>query len=95
MTTYITIASSLLLIIVFSYLKNKRAKSKVIHVIDDNCTGCLRCLKKCRHKALEIVSSNTGQHIALKDPERCTACSDCIVACKFNALELVSREQTK
>ncbi|MDR0363623.1 MAG: 4Fe-4S binding protein [Bacteroidales bacterium] len=82
------------LIIILSYFRNKRAKNKVIHVIDNNCTGCRRCLKKCRHKALEMVNGETSnRHVILKHPEKCTACKDCIIACKFNALELVDRKQ--
>ena len=92
MNIYLIIASSLLLIIVLSYFRNKRAKSKIVHVIDNNCTGCQRCLKKCRHKALEIISDETSRRVVLKHPEKCTACRDCIITCKFNALELVSRK---
>ena len=91
MTAYIVIASLLLLIIVLSCLRSRRAKSKVIRVISDSCTGCQRCLKACRHKALEVVNSEIGRRVVLKRPEKCTACRDCIIACKFNALELVSR----
>ncbi len=94
MTTYIIIASLLLLIIVHGYFKNKRAKSKVVRVIDNNCTGCQRCLKKCRHKALEMGNSETGRHVVL-NPDKCTACGDCLVVCKFNALELVNRIQAE
>ena len=93
MNTYIIITSSLLLIIVLSYFRNKRAKSKIVRVIDDKCTGCQRCLKTCRHKALDITDNGTGRCVVLKHPEKCTACRDCIIVCKFNALELVSRKQ--
>lgn len=92
MTKYIIIASVVLLIIILSYFRNKRAKSKVIHVIDDNCSGCRACIKKCRHKALEILDNEEGRRVVLKNPEKCTACRDCIIACKFNALELVNRK---
>ena len=91
MTTYIIAGSVLLLIIVLSYFRNKRAKSKIIHVIDNNCTGCQRCVKACRHKALEIIKDETGRRVVLKHPDKCTACRDCIVVCKFNALELIGR----
>ncbi|MDR1200078.1 MAG: 4Fe-4S binding protein [Tannerellaceae bacterium] len=93
MTTYLIIASSLLLILVLSYFRNKRAKNNVIRVIDENCTGCRRCLKRCRHKALEITDNETGRPVIIKYPEKCTACRDCILVCKFDALELVSRKQ--
>jgi ferredoxin len=92
MTTYTIIASLLLLITVLYYFRNKRAKSKVIRVINDNCTGCQRCLKACHHKALEVVNGESGQRVVLKHPEKCTACRDCIMVCKFNALELANRK---
>jgi len=92
MTAYTIIASLLLLTTVLSYVRSKRAKSKVIRVIGGSCTGCQRCLKACRRKALEVVSSESGRCVALKHPEKCTACKDCIMVCKFKALELVSRK---
>ena len=93
MNTFLIIASVLLLIIILAHFRNKRAKNKVVRIIDENCTGCQRCLKRCRYKALEIVNNGKERHIVLKHPEKCTACRDCILICKFNALELVDREQ--
>lgn len=90
MTTYIIIGSVLLLIIILHFFRHKQAKSKVASVIRDNCTGCSRCIKKCRRKALEINTSN-GKKYATINADLCTACGDCIKSCNFNALELVSR----
>lgn len=95
MTTYIILASLLLLIIILIYFRNKRAKNKVVQVIDGNCIGCLRCLKRCRHKALDIDNRETGWLVVLKYPEKCTACRDCIIVCKSHALELVNRKEVK
>ena len=89
------VAASLLLLVILIILRRKRAKNKIVRVIDDNCTGCRRCVKRCRHKVLDLVNDETGQHIALKYPERCTACRDCVIVCKFKALELTNRKQTK
>lgn len=71
----------------------RRARNKVIHIVDDKCDRCRCCLKKCRHKVLDMENDSTGGHIAIKHPERCTACGDCVTACKFNALELINRKQ--
>lgn len=92
MTKYIIIASSLLLVIVLSYFRSKRAKNKVVRVIADNCAGCQLCVKKCRHKALEMTDSDNGKCVVLKYPEKCTACRDCILVCKLKAVELVNRK---
>ena len=92
MKTIIILASVALLMIILAHFRNKRAKSKVVRVINDQCTGCQRCLKKCRHKALEIVGNGKEQRIVVSHPEKCTACRDCILVCKFHALELVGRK---
>ncbi|MDR0429535.1 MAG: 4Fe-4S binding protein [Tannerellaceae bacterium] len=92
MTTYIITSGVVLLIITLSYFRNKRAKSKIIHVIENNCIGCRRCVKKCRHKALEMATGEVNKLVTLKYPDRCTACKDCIIVCKCGALELVDRK---
>ena len=93
MNTYIITISIVSLVVVLIYFRNKRAKTKVVRIVDENCTGCQRCLKKCRHKALEMVTDETGRRVVtLKYPDKCTACRDCIIVCKFNALELVDRK---
>lgn len=94
MNTLYIILSILLLSVVLGYFRNKRAKNKVVHVLEDKCTGCQRCVKRCRHKALVAVKDETGTHIILSEPDQCTACRDCIVVCKFNALELVDRKNS-
>lgn len=94
MTTYIIIASVLLLFFTLGYFRHKRARSKVVHVVDENCTRCQRCVKKCRRKALEVVNTEAGRRIVL-NPNKCTACGDCLAVCKFNALEIVSRGQVE
>lgn len=91
MTGNIIIASVVLLIIIMSYLRTKQAKSKVVRVTTDNCTGCQLCVKKCRHKAMTVEKDEKGRHILI-DSAKCTACSDCIPACKFDALKVVNRK---
>ena len=83
-----------LLLIVLGYFRSKRAKNKIVHIIINNCTGCQRCLKKCRHNALDMVNNETGMYVALKYPEKCTACGDCVIVCKFNALEIENRKHS-
>jgi heterodisulfide reductase subunit A-like polyferredoxin len=73
-------------------VRHFQGKNKIIRVIDDNCTGCQRCLKKCRYRVLGAVSDEKGAHIFVKNPQQCTACGDCLVACKFKALEIVKKQ---
>ena len=93
MNTVLILTSLFLLIVLSSLYRSKRAKNKVVRVIDGNCTGCRRCMKRCRHKALDIVKDETSVRIVVKYPGKCNACGNCVAACKFNALELVSRKQ--
>lgn len=69
--------------------RHQRGKNKIIQVVDENCTGCQRCLKQCRHRVLDRVSEEKGAHVFVKNPNNCTGCGDCLSACKFEALELI------
>jgi NAD-dependent dihydropyrimidine dehydrogenase PreA subunit len=64
---------------------------KVIHVIDDNCTGCSRCLKICHRNVLVLTNEEKRGHIIIKNPLNCNACGDCVSVCKFKALELIEK----
>ena len=85
------VSSILLLLFISACFRNKRAKNKTVRIIADNCTGCCRCLKKCRRKVLDAVKDETGLRVEVKYPEKCTACGDCVAGCKFKALVLVNR----
>ncbi|MDR2042424.1 MAG: 4Fe-4S binding protein [Tannerella sp.] len=71
--------------------RRQRRRKKVIDVLERNCSGCRRCVKKCPRRALEMVEDETGIHATVKYPDRCTACGDCLDKCKFNALQLIER----
>ena len=86
------ISAGVILLIAGYIFRSKRAKNKVVSVIDNNCTGCRRCVKKCRRDVLNIAENEAGGLVVVEYPDKCTACGDCIVVCKFNALELVKRE---
>ena len=91
MNAFLVLASLLLLYILGQWHRSKRAKKKVLCIVDNNCTGCRRCIKRCQRKALEMVNES-GLHVTLKYSEKCTACGDCVAGCKFKALKLVNRE---
>jgi NAD-dependent dihydropyrimidine dehydrogenase PreA subunit len=71
--------------------RHKRGRNKVIRVVESNCTGCRRCLRRCRHRVLDTINDAKGAHVFVKNPNYCTACGDCVSVCKFNALELVTK----
>jgi NAD-dependent dihydropyrimidine dehydrogenase PreA subunit len=73
------------------YHKQKR-RNKVVAVVESNCTGCRKCIKRCSRRVLEAVENETGLHAVVKYPGKCSACGDCIGRCKFNALKLIERK---
>jgi NAD-dependent dihydropyrimidine dehydrogenase PreA subunit len=74
-----------------SIYRHLRGRGKIIHIIENNCTGCRKCLKMCRRDVLEAVKDEKGTHVAVKNPDNCSACCDCMHACKFKALELIEK----
>ncbi|MFV0536243.1 MAG: DUF362 domain-containing protein [Dysgonomonas sp.] len=88
MNIFLIVLAALVLLITIAHMhRRKQAKNKELLVIDDNCTGCRRCAKRCQRKALEIVNKKV-----VLSPDRCTACGNCVPMCKFNALEIINRE---
>jgi NAD-dependent dihydropyrimidine dehydrogenase PreA subunit len=72
-------------------IRHMHRRGKTICVRDENCTGCRKCIKKCRHKVLAPASEEKGAHVFVTNQEKCTACGDCISVCKFNALEMTRK----
>lgn len=89
---YIILTGLFLFLTLGHIYRYRRAQNKVIYIINDKCARCKCCLKKCRHKVLDMENDSTGGHITVKHPERCTVCGDCVTVCKFNALELMNRK---
>lgn len=71
--------------------RNKRRKEKVITVDNEKCARCRSCITRCRHKVLEMKSTDQGLRVEVARPDLCTACGNCIEVCRFNALKLVNR----
>jgi NADH-quinone oxidoreductase subunit F len=53
-------------------------------IIDDNCTGCLACLKVCPSEAI------TGElkKVHTLDQSKCIKCGACFEACNFDAIKI-------
>lgn len=73
-------------------IRHIRRRGKIIRCNTDRCTGCKKCLRYCRHRALEAITDENGTYVFLKYPANCTACGDCLRACKFGAIELVEQK---
>jgi ferredoxin len=50
--------------------------------IDDKCTGCLLCKKRCPVAAIE--GERKVKHVI--DPAKCTRCGECYKVCRFGAV---------
>ncbi|MDR2383034.1 MAG: 4Fe-4S binding protein [Prevotellaceae bacterium] len=90
-TVYIGVGILLLVWILGNMYRRQKNRNKVIRVIESNCTGCGRCVKRCSHRVLATVKNETGTQVAVKYPDKCTVCGDCIGKCKFDALKLVDK----
>ena len=87
---HISIVVAVILLISFRWYDSWKKRNKVICVVESNCTGCQRCVKRCTRHALEMEKNETGTR-ATVNPDKCTACGDCLAKCKFNALKLIER----
>lgn len=90
MTIYFTIAVALLLV-GFKLYRQKQNKSRIVHIIDANCTRCRSCIKRCNHKVLSMVNDGNDYHVQVTNPDRCTGCGHCEEVCHFNAIQMIKR----
>ncbi|MFV9675926.1 MAG: NADH-quinone oxidoreductase subunit NuoF, partial [Anaerolineales bacterium] len=51
-------------------------------VIDENCTGCMVCLRNCPEGAIQ----GEKKEVHIIDPAICTRCGMCMSVCKFDAI---------
>jgi NADH-quinone oxidoreductase subunit F len=62
----------------------RRCKPLLKYSINDKCTGCTLCARKCPTNA--IAGAVKQQHVI--DPEKCTKCGMCAEVCRFEAVEI-------
>jgi len=74
-------------------LMPRKLKDTPFQVVEDNCTGCLRCLQTgCPSISLTGSFTPEGRQRALIDLETCTGCGLCPQTCRDDAIQLVSQE---
>ena len=94
MEPFLIIAGAVVILwIVGGIFRHHRGKNKTIRVVEEKCTGCQRCLTKCKHRVLKRGDNKKGAKVYPESPNSCTGCEDCLSACKFDALELILRQQ--
>lgn len=87
MNVFLIVLAALLLIIFIGHMyRRKQAKNRVLLIIEENCTGCQKCAKRCQRTALEVVNKKI-----VLNAEKCTSCGHCVPMCKFSALKIVNR----
>jgi len=67
----------------------------IAHIIDDECTGCGKCVNVCPVDALSLVSrhsTNKNKRIARLIEENCIGCGVCVRVCKPDAIVMDPRE---
>jgi NAD-dependent dihydropyrimidine dehydrogenase PreA subunit len=57
-------------------------------VEEDKCTGCKKCVKRCKFDAIEMKKVDPGskKQKAVISADKCKGCGLCIITCKHNAL---------
>ncbi len=59
-------------------------KALITYSINENCTGCLVCLRACPEGA--ITGKKNEMHVI--DPDKCIRCGACRDVCKFDAIDV-------
>jgi NAD-dependent dihydropyrimidine dehydrogenase PreA subunit len=89
--TYYIIGALVAVWLAGSIYRRIRGRRKTICVTEEKCTGCGKCLKRCRRNVFEMVKDGKAAHVIVRNPQNCTACGDCMTTCKFKALELIKK----
>lgn len=93
METGIIVLGIISILLLMTYLRNRKAKRFAISVDTERCTGCGLCAKRCRRNVLIIEKQEDGKRRAVvAHPSQCSACGHCTEVCRFNALELSKRK---
>ncbi len=65
--------------------------------VNDDCTGCGRCVNVCPVEAMTLVSANDPEKpkkkVAKLEEEICLGCGLCVKQCKNDNIELISRPE--
>ncbi|MDR0754785.1 MAG: 4Fe-4S dicluster domain-containing protein [Prevotellaceae bacterium] len=66
-----------------------RQSREIIYVVSQECVGCRRCAKICRHRVLSMIAVENKTYAAACRQERCSKCCKCIAVCPEKAIRLV------
>ncbi|MDY6915100.1 MAG: 4Fe-4S binding protein, partial [Candidatus Cloacimonadota bacterium] len=63
-------------------MKQKKKYFHAIKIVEENCTGCTKCVRVCPTEALRVRNGKVQL-----DSSRCVDCGKCVRACRFNAIQ--------
>jgi Na+-translocating ferredoxin:NAD+ oxidoreductase RNF subunit RnfB/protein-tyrosine-phosphatase len=67
-------------------MKFKKVKYfHAIKLVEENCTGCTKCVRVCPTEALRVRDG-----VVKLDSNRCVDCGKCVAACPFGAIQTVA-----
>lgn len=65
-----------------------KIKREIIHISEDKCDGCGKCVWFCVEGDLEVIDGK----VRLVEDKFCDACGACIDKCPLDALRIIERE---
>jgi ferredoxin len=81
----------------FGFLNPVHTTGFIPFIVEENCSGCGKCVALCPVEAMTLVSSNDpvkpNRKKAKLHRETCLGCGVCLTGCDKNALELQSRSE--
>lgn len=67
----------------------RRVREVTVTISNDKCTGCGKCVDKCRHGVMHLRARDDKRWAWLAFPEKCTGCGRCEKACPSYAIMLI------
>lgn len=63
-------------------MKKEKKYFHAIKIVEENCTGCTRCVRVCPTEALRVRNE-----VVILDDSRCIDCGRCVAACPYDAIQ--------
>jgi len=68
--------------------KRKKREVLYIQILAGICTGCERCVNRCRRNVLVMGQMEKRPVAAIFNREACVGCGKCLSVCRADAIEL-------
>jgi len=66
----------------------KKTKEVTVRVSMDACSGCGKCVVKCRAGAMKMRYREDKASAWVAYPSKCTGCGRCAKVCNYNAVKI-------